>query len=217
MYSGEKIKGALTDGKTYKCIGISFGEIQIIDDENSAFWYSATCPGISGSKGDWIVVEDFSGGILTKFVSGETTRSPEDELEEKDKVIGGVTIRIGGKHRDKTVSRQNFYINATPEIKKQQDCMFKNFAESMAKYIVDKARRDYNNDLIASLNPYKPDDKFEFTILNHNFIAVYKINKWEIYENCNGTNQLYKELKFKDYISLANVKLFVFHSIYDRI
>ena len=62
---------ALTDGKTYECVGIEPPFLRIIDDSEEDYLYSITSPGSMDEpekRGRWMVVEDTADGQLQAVI-----------------------------------------------------------------------------------------------------------------------------------------------------
>ena len=142
LYSGLTSKGSLTDGKTYDCIGLSFGEIRIIDDSGEAFYYHRR-PSHKDNTAQFVVLEDDSPQkILISFISGDISRTPhEKELEKKYRIgmskssIGDGISRSRG-HISKSPKVLYGFVERTPERDKYWDGLIKQFARSIAPNIL---------------------------------------------------------------------------------
>ena len=146
MYIGKSSKGDLINGKTYDCLDLSFGDVQVIDESGEPYWYSATNPSGGGGKDHsvWAVIEDNSNKkLLTEFVSGKNDRTEKDKAEEEGKILASLSIETGKGSRmmkHKKIVRR--YVEETPELKEAREKQFEtiakilvgSFCDNMCKY-----------------------------------------------------------------------------------
>lgn len=61
-YFGESSLHGLTNGKNYEVVGVEYGMLRVVDDEEEDYLYSATNPKSSSeaeTTGTWKIVESF--------------------------------------------------------------------------------------------------------------------------------------------------------------
>lgn len=139
QYIGPNYKYGLTDGKIYDCFGLSSGDVQIFDDEKELYYYSATKPynDVKNGAGKWILINDYTNGELSDFISGKKSRTSIEIEYEKDNVISSVEVQFPKNKKDfvKYVTKKYVYIKKTPEVIKYQEKILRQFAESLIPII----------------------------------------------------------------------------------
>lgn len=221
LYSGPSYKYGLTDGKMYECIGLSHGDVKIIDDENEAFFYSATKPykDKNGKKGEWIVIEDLSDDLVTDFVKGEKNRTPEEEQFEKGKVPACLEIHFGSKNRHdfvKSVSKKATYVEETPEIKKHQEKLLESFARSLLPLIEKEMAKNGGKLPTSYEEEIAEGTEYDLTKGSNSYKIKYMEDRWDIYKVENVKKQQISNsicsLSTKEFPKLYQVKLHIARS-----
>ena len=77
QYAGESCPGNLTNGKTYDCIGLSYGNIRIIDDSGEPFYYYKY-PSRKDTKAKFLGAEE----LLAQTLHGRNRTPFEHEMEK---------------------------------------------------------------------------------------------------------------------------------------
>lgn len=215
LYVGKDCKSNLTNGKTYDCYDLSFGEIQIVDDSGELFWYNATHPtGYEGhNSGFWSIVEDCSmEKILTTFIQGTQTRTPKDEAEERGKVLTSTTIHFSNNGKTiKTKAQHRTYIDETPEHRKNQ----KEQLEGLARVFYDVLMKDMAG--CANFEEYKkkfdeqPNEHFQYIKGKNTYDIVRNEKSWSIYltDKKKATKKFFERLSLKDYKTVKDIKVYI--------
>lgn len=211
-YIGKDHKGSITNGKLYDCIGLTFGDIQIIDDSGEAYWYSAIGPALSSGtdRNFWLVEEDNSSNkILSDSISGKISRTSKDLEEEKGKILSSVTIHLDKEKMIKTKSYERNYIDETKETKEYQNKVIDSFAFSMAHRIQDIIREYGSLEAYTKRNEPKAGDTYQFKKAKIKYEIILNKKSWSIYRLTKTEKEFVERLSINKYQDLQDVKAYI--------
>lgn len=213
MYIGKSFKGDLINGKTYDCLDLSFGHVQILDESGELYWYSAKNP--AGDQGKdhsvWNVIEDNSdGSLLTEFVLGNKSRTEKDKAEEQGKILASISFEMGGKNRipkQKKIVRS--YVEETPERKKFREKQLSTFADFMARHIYENIKKHNGAENYMKTFDSQPGDEYEYDFNGKKYKIVKNEKSWSVYRVTKSKKDLIERLSLSKCPKVNDVKIHI--------
>ncbi len=213
MYIGKSSKGDLINGKTYDCLDLSFGDVQVIDESGEPYWYSATNPAGGGGKDHsvWAVIEDNSNKkLLTEFVSGKNDRTEKDKAEEEGKILASLSIETGKGSRmmkHKKIVRR--YVEETPELKETREKQFETIAKILVGSFCDNMCKYGSFENYKKSFDSQPGDEYEYDFDGKKYKIVKNEKSWTVFHITKSKSILVERVSLKQCPKVNDVKIHI--------